>query len=275
MWPFDLGRNAVKVGKCTEPWPGRERGKQSSCSELTESLAFALNSESDARNVREFPKIIPALSLTPTVWYRTYRKQTGCLANVCYERGSSLLLPHQLVDETCVFELFSCRALSLRKGFGGLRWVCGGGGGARKWVHCSKSIPSSDGLGGNKTPLCRAETWETPCFSACFSHQHWSWNMWPFEREHPWWLLLLLNTIVFIMAIYIWLHSTPVCLIGILELRCHLTSTGHMLCLAPWSLFYPTLSCVIAWYPLWEPSRKLIITVQRAVWILWGVGRWG
>lgn len=57
----------MKVGKCTEPWPGRERGKQSSCSELTESLAFALNSESDARNVREFPKIIPALSLTPTV----------------------------------------------------------------------------------------------------------------------------------------------------------------------------------------------------------------
>lgn len=142
---------------------------------------------------------------------------------------------------TCVFALFSCRELSLCTWFGGLRWVWGGGGGVRKWVHCSKSIPSSGDLRRNKTPLCRAETWEPPCSPACFTHQHWSWYMWPFEREHPWWLLLLLNTIVFIMAIYIWLHSTPVCLTGILGLWCHLTSTGHRPCLASRSRFLPCL----------------------------------
>lgn len=52
---------------CTQPWPMRERGNQPSRSEHTESLALALNLESDARNVREFPKIIPDLSHYPTV----------------------------------------------------------------------------------------------------------------------------------------------------------------------------------------------------------------
>lgn len=50
---------------CTQPWPMREHGKQPSRSELTESLALALHLESDARNVREFPKIIPDLSHYP------------------------------------------------------------------------------------------------------------------------------------------------------------------------------------------------------------------
>lgn len=92
---------------CTQPWPRRERGKQPSRSELTESLALALNLESDARNVREFPKNIPDLSHYPHCLKQNLG-ETNELSCKCV-----LFLPTSSWMGTCVFELFSCRELSL------------------------------------------------------------------------------------------------------------------------------------------------------------------
>lgn len=87
-----------------------------------------------------------------------------------------------------------------------------------------------------------------------------------------WWFLLLLNTIVSIMAIYIWLHSTPVGLIGIPKLPDATWPTAQRTGLGLSITLY-ALSSDIPWCPLWKRNRELSVAENRVAQILGGGGR--
>lgn len=70
---------------------------------------------------------------------------------------------------------------------------------------------------------------------------------------------------MFIMAIYIWLHSMPVWVIGVLEI----TDATWPCILGPLIILF-TLSSVIPWCPLWKWNRELSIAENKVAQILWG-----
>lgn len=150
-------------------------------------------------------------------------------------------LAHRL--DQCLWFVFAQGMKPVHAGVGALGRCVGAG--ERDWFLCSKSILSSHDLHRNKNALCEAVTWETWCDHACCTHQHRSLvhvTLW--KGAWCWWVLLLLNAIVSIMTIYIWLHSTPVWLMHVLQLWCHLSSPVYRTWPLDYSL-YSVLCCFL------------------------------